>query len=582
MKNRSKKIRILYKGSQQISFNVRVGFQSEEFMPKPYLKALNDSLQEEKFSVIDDEVLIGRLSESQIVLTNPYVSRRHAKLVRTKEGYKLVDMNSTHGTYVNGKRIEEVELKNGDRIHLGRDQVEFIYFSDEEEKTHFSKTLSSSEMDKSVMHLTSVIPMPTSAASDLEKISHLLDFQVNWEKSFSPDGTFQQIVDSALKLSGAERGYILLKEGEDFKYVVGMNANGQLLSQDEFQRSRSVIHQAATEGEPVLMTENIDQEFANQQSILALDLMAIACMPLKWISSESDELEVRGILYLDSKKTMHALSGLDQKILNKLANEAAGVFEKLELIAAFEERKAIEKELGLAYETQQALLPSKLPEIRGVELTAFSRPTHHVGGDFYDFFIRDESNFSGVLADVSGKGISAALLSSLVLGALEMESRSAAPLNEIVNQINLYLCEKSQSNRFVTLFLFRLGLDGRGEYISAGHNPAYLYRSATGEIEELHSKDMVLGAFSFAHYQTVPMEMNPGDLLVLYSDGITEAENPRDEMFGEERLVKLIGEHASSGCHALEELILQSIEQFTEGMPQTDDMTCMLLQKTSS
>jgi serine phosphatase RsbU (regulator of sigma subunit) len=488
-------------------------------------------------------------------------------------------LKSTHGTYVNGQRIEQRILKDGDRVHLGREQVELVYYSDRSKEAQLATTFEATDLDKSVMHLTSVLPMPTSSASDLEKISHLLDFQVNWEQNFSPEGTFQQILDSALKLSGAERGYILLKEEEEFKYVVGMNADGQLLPQDEFQRSQSVIHEVATGGEPVLMTENIDQEFAQQQSILALNLMAIACMPLKWISSKSDEAEVRGILYLDSKKTMHALSGLDQKILNKLADEAAGVFEKLELINAFEERKAIEKELGLAYETQQALLPSKLPEIQGVELTAFSRPTHHVGGDFYDFFIRDEENFSGVLADVSGKGISAALLSSLVLGALEMESRSAAPLNEIVNQINLYLCEKSQSNRFVTLFLFRLGLDGSGEYISAGHNPAYVYRAETGEIDELQSKDMVLGAFSFATYQTVPMSMNPGDLLVVYSDGITEAENPYDEMFGEERLVSLIREHAALGCHALEKLVLRSIEEFTEGMAQTDDMTCMLIQK---
>jgi pSer/pThr/pTyr-binding forkhead associated (FHA) protein len=427
-------------------------------MSTPYLKALAATGQEEKFSVAGDEVVIGRLSGSQIVLTNPYVSRQHAKLVKTAEGYNLVDMKSTHGTYVNGERIDEQKLQDGDRIHLGRDQVELIFFSDESKEAQKATTLEGPDLEKSVMHLTSVIPIPTSSASDLEKISHLLDFQVNWEKSFSPDGTFQQILDSALELSGAERGYILLKEGEDFKYVVGMDSNGKLLSQDEFQTSGSIIHEVATGGEPVLMTENIDQEFAQQQSILALDLMAVACMPLKWISSKSDEVEVKGILYLDSRKTMHALSGLDQKILNKLADEAASVFEKLELINALEERKAMEKELGLAYETQQALLPSQLPEIQGVELTAFSRPTHHVGGDFYDFFVRDDENFSAVLADVSGKGISAALLSSLVLGALEMESRSAAPLHEILNQINLYLCEKSQSNRFVTLFLFRLGL----------------------------------------------------------------------------------------------------------------------------
>ena len=297
------------------------------------------------------------------------------------------------------------------------------------------------------------------------------------------------------------------------------------------------------------------------------------------MSSKSDEVEVKGILYLDSRKTMHALSGLDQKILSKLANDAASVFEKLELINAFEERKAMEKELGMAYETQQALLPSHLPEIPGFELSAFSHPTHHVGGDFYDFFIRDDTNFSGVLADVSGKGISAALLSSLVLGALEMESRSAAPPNEILNQINVYLCEKSQSNRFVTLFLFRLGISGEGEYVSAGHNPAYLFRSETGEIEELHARDTVLGAFSFSRYESVPMEMNQGDLLVVYSDGITEAMDPHDDMFGEERLIGLIREHASSGCKVLEETIISSIEEFTQGMPQTDDMTCMMIQR---
>jgi len=235
-------------------------------MPTPYLKSLTAGGQEERFSVAEDEVVIGRLSESQIVLTNPYVSRRHAKLIKTGEGYKLVDMKSTHGTYVNGERIEERKLNDGDRIHLGRDQVELVFFSDQTKEPKITTTLEGTDLDKSVMHLTSVIQLPTSSASDLEKISHLLDFQVNWEKSFSPDGTFQQIVDSALKLSGAERGYILLKEKEDFEYVVGMNANGELLSEDEFQTSRSVIHEVATGGEPVLMTENIDQEFAQQQS----------------------------------------------------------------------------------------------------------------------------------------------------------------------------------------------------------------------------------------------------------------------------------------------------------------------------
>jgi serine phosphatase RsbU (regulator of sigma subunit) len=429
------------------------------------------------------------------------------------------------------------------------------------------------------MDLTSAIPFARPESSDLEKISHILDFQYSWEQSFSPESMFRQILDSALQLSGAERGYVLLRKENDFDYVMGMNSAGELLSQSEFQTSQSVIQDVATGGEPVLMTQGIDQEFASQQSILALDLRAVACMPLKWISAEDEQPEVRGILYLDSKKTMHALSGLDQKILSKLADEAASIFEKLELIKAAEDRKAIERELALATETQQALLPLQLPHVGGFDLAAFSRPTRYVGGDFYDFFRLSSSSFSGVLADVSGKGISAALLSSLLQGALEMESRSGTSLDKILNQVNVYLCEKSKSNRFVTLFLFSLDSSGIGEYLSAGHNPAYLYRARTGRIEELNAKDMVLGAFGFASYQSIPFEMTPGDLLVVYSDGITEAMNPRDEMYGEERLIRLISEHASSGAQKLEETLLRSIEKFTEGMPQTDDMTCVLVQK---
>jgi serine phosphatase RsbU (regulator of sigma subunit) len=488
-------------------------------------------------------------------------------------------MNSTHGTFVNGQKVAQHRLQPGDRIHLGRDEVEFVFFSGEPIESEHASEVTSRDPQKSVMQLTSAIHFPEPESSDLEKISHILDFQYSWEQSFSPENMFRQILDSALQLSGAERGYVLLREENEFNYVIGMNSSGELLSQSEFKTSHSVIQDVATGGKPVLMTQGIDQEFARQQSILALDLRAVACMPLKWISSESEQPEVRGILYLDSRKTMHALSGLDQKILNKLADEAAGIFEKLELIKAVEDRKAIERELALATETQQALLPLQLPEVRGYELAAFSRATRYVGGDFYDFFRLSSSNFSGVLADVSGKGISAALLSSLLQGALEMESRSGTSLDKMLNQINVYLCEKSKSNRFVTLFLFNLDSEGNGEYLSAGHNPAYLYRARTRRIEELKAEDMVLGAFSFASYHSIAFQMTPGDLLVVYSDGITEAMNPQDEMYGEERLIHLIGEYASCGAQKLKETLLRSIEQFTEGMPQTDDITCVLVQK---
>ena len=226
------------------------------------------------------------------------------------------------------------------------------------------------------------------------------------------------------------------------------------------------------------MTERISGALAGQDSILVMNLTAVACLPLEAMSSRSDVPEVLGILYLDSTKKMHSLSGLDQKILGKLAEEAGNVFEKLEMIKTLEERKKSEQELELAEATQRSLLPQSLPEFPKFFVDAFNQPTRYVGGDFYDFLPHDSGKLVGVLADVSGKGISAALLSSLLQGALEMEFRSAAQPEEALNRVNKFLCEKTQPERFVTLFLFVLNSQGKGQFISAGHNPAYLFRSA--------------------------------------------------------------------------------------------------------
>jgi sigma-B regulation protein RsbU (phosphoserine phosphatase) len=184
-----------------------------------------------------------------------------------------------------------------------------------------------------------------------------------------------------------------------------------------------------------------------------------------------------------------------------------------------------------------------------------------------------------VLADVSGKGMPAALLSSMVLGALNMEFHSSTEPQEVLNRVNHLLCEKSLPSQFVTLFLFLLDPHGEGQFISAGHNPAYLFRSATGRIDALVSDAYVLGMFDFATYQSRTFRLDKGDILVVYSDGLTDAQNRREEMFGEERLLGIIQQEASLGSHALEQKFLKAIEDFTEGMPQTDDITFVIVEK---
>jgi sigma-B regulation protein RsbU (phosphoserine phosphatase) len=184
-----------------------------------------------------------------------------------------------------------------------------------------------------------------------------------------------------------------------------------------------------------------------------------------------------------------------------------------------------------------------------------------------------------VLADVSGKGMPAALLSSMALGALSMEFRYGTRAEEVLNRINRLLCEKSLPEQYVTLFLFQLDPNGAGQFISAGHNPICLFRAATGAIEQLVSDHFFLGMFDFVSYQSRPLQLSKGDILVVYSDGLTDAQNHQREMFGEERLMEIIRQEAPSGGDGLKQKLLAAIEEFTEGMSQTDDITFVVVEK---
>ena len=562
----------------------------------PRLEWTETPERREVFPLTGAEIVIGRRSDVDILLTHPLVSRRHLRIVREDhreaqhEGpaFVVIDLQSSHGTWVNGVRVDRHPLRPRDRIRLGQQGVELLYLIGDDSPTTVGTgagLLQEAAIERSVKRLATVLPEESSAAhSELEKISCLLDFHYYFGKAFSADKTFQHVLKSALGISGAERGFILRKARGEFAYAVGLDSAGKSLGQSEFHTSGSVVERVSRGGEPVFMTQGIHGEFAGSKSIVAMNLRAVACLPLEAMSpeQESDTPAVMGILYLDSQKHMHSLSGLDEKLLRRLADEAGHVLEKLEMVVTLAERKRIEQELAIAEETQRSLLPRSLPQAEPFRIRAFCRPTRQLGGDFYDFIPVEGGELTGVLADVSGKGIPAALLSSLTLGALNMEFRSSARPDLVLNGVNKLLCAKTPAHRFVTMFLFQLDAAGKGHFISAGHNSAYLFRAAArdaaGEVEELPSGGIPLGMFPLAVYQPVPLELNPGDILVVYSDGLTEAENGAQEDFGEERLLALIRSTARQGAEALESKLLAELDQFTHGASQTDDITFLLIE----
>jgi len=536
--------------------------------------------KEQMLPLGNQEVVLGRgkTTETEIMLDNVYISRRHARILKTEEGYTVSDLGSAFGTSVNGEEIEGARLlRNGDRIVMGKDHVTVFYFDGEADFPAAVREAHTARLDKSISNLASNLP---AGLSDLEKISFILDFQYQWGQSFTPEKTFQQILESALTISGAERGFILLHRNDRFEYAAGMNRRGRPLAQKDFQASQSVVAQVVAEGKPVFMAQGIQGKFAEQQSIVAMQLGAIACLPLYGIPSQGDSPALLGILYLDSQKLMHVLKALDEKILNKLAEEAGHVLEQVEVLKTLEERRKLEQELNLAQETQKSLLPRTLPEYENYRVCALSKPTRHVGGDLYDFpTLSGSSDLLGVLADVAGKGLAAALLSSMILGCLDMQLRAGVKPAEALNQLNKYLCEKSASNRFATLFLFLVNPAGAGHYISAGHNPAYLFRTASGEIEELPSNNLLLGAFDFVSYQSAPLSLLKGDVLVVYSDGLVEAEDEDGDMLGPELVMEVIRREARSGAEHLESKLIETIADFTRGHAQSDDITLVIVER---
>src|SRR5262245_42555655 len=268
-------------------------------MSTPRLQWKAPDGREQVFLVSSAEIVIGRTTTADIVLPGQRVSRQHAKILAMADGYQVVDLNSTYGTFVNDKRIDRCVLQNGDKISFGKDDTEVRYFIESQSKN--SDELSRS-VEKSLDKLGSVFP---AAATDLEKILCVLDFQEQWG-TFTPEKGLEQILQSALKISGAERSFIMTPKAESFGYAAGFDSKGRPLLESHFQTSRSVVRDVAMNARPLFMVEGIHGDFAEQASIVNQNLRAIACLPLRGIPTGGDSPVILGILYLDSTKAMHS------------------------------------------------------------------------------------------------------------------------------------------------------------------------------------------------------------------------------------------------------------------------------------
>ena len=300
-------------------------------------------------------------------------------------------------------------------------------------------------------------------------------------------------------------------------------------------------------------------------------ISSLICAPLKV------EENTFGVMNISSEKPVLYTAG-DLKLATALATQAAVSIENARLHAEELERERIVKELEIARDIQQSLLPERTPEIEGAELAAMSIPAKEVGGDFYDFIPISDDQLGLVIADVSGKGVPAALFMALSRALMRANSLHDPEVAQAVIQTNSLILECTSSGLFVTLFYTIVDLKHRVlRYISAGHNPPFLFKKSSGEVLMLEADGIALGAVDEIELEEKELSVEEGDVLVLYTDGVTESINQKEEEFGEERLKKLIQAQHAQSAQNLIQTIEEQVMAFTEDEPQFDDFTLMVL-----
>jgi phosphoserine phosphatase RsbU/P len=282
-----------------------------------------------------------------------------------------------------------------------------------------------------------------------------------------------------------------------------------------------------------------------------------------------------GVLYLDSRRPA-AFSKLDRQLLDAFTDQAASILDNARLVARERERQRMEQEINIARDIQQNLLPRNFHDISYLSVSGCNFPCFSVGGDYFDVFPLGENRTAFLIADVSGKGLGAALLTSMLQGVISGMTLGTDPAR-LFNHLNRFLCNHAEVGRYATMFFGILDEAGALDYINAGHPSPILIRRNGNAEEAFTEGSFPVGLVPEAEYCTARVKLEPGDTLVLFSDGVTEAMDPQEELFGMPRLVKLLTGHNETSLDELQKVVLEAVENFAHGTSQADDLTLLLV-----
>ncbi len=555
----------------------------------PTLEVNTESGEKQFYELSADDMIVGRDQFCDIVLRRHTVSRQHARIVRGEDGYYIEDLSSLNGTYLNGRRLEgRTLIKDQDRIHVyevvtvfhegAPDEVRAALeeSTDGEPRKLEEEPLPEEPADQAQSSARTMLVEPKSneAAPDpgsQARFRAALKISVDLEGGQEIDEILPKILDSLFEMfPQAVRGYTLLAEGADGHLVPRaikhrQSESGHSVTFGPISR-KTALHVMST-AEAILMDEGQAEESDDGASIFEARSLSMICAPLMGPSRSP-----LGILYLD---TTDAKQRFRQEDLDVLVTVATIAGEHLESVSGAEssaEAGSHQRKLGTAKQVQMQFLPQNRPQVEGYCFYDYYQPADEVGGDYYGYILLPDGRLALTIGDVAGKGVSAALLMAHFCAEVRYCLTVSETPAEAVNQLNQDLSAEMLNYHFVTFALCVLDpAEHRLTIVNAGHLPPVRRRGSV--IEELGGAEggFPLGCDANHSYQQIEMELEPGDAIVMYTDGISEAMNAKGDVFGSKRIREAII-RSPLGVERVGQTLLDDVRRFVRGRLPSDDI----------
>jgi serine phosphatase RsbU (regulator of sigma subunit)/pSer/pThr/pTyr-binding forkhead associated (FHA) protein len=526
-----------------------------------------------------DKIVLGRNAECNVVINLPAVSREHAVISRVKGKFYIEDLKSRNGTFVNNKEVTaRMLLKNNDQIKICDNLFQFLEESprpplpadmrrgaEEIEEEEGSSTVEATLVGSSRQILE---------AQPAEKLSFLLDITAELTQTFSLEELLPKIVDRVFTVfKQADRGFIILAEDNSDKLIPKVIKTRRPNDEASARFSRKIVFRCVETSQALLSEDaSADKRFDLSQSIADCRIRSVMCAPLVGRAGAKP----LGVIQLDTQDRHKKFNQDDLKLLMAVAGQAAVALENATMHESLVARAGLDRDLKLAHQVQLSFLPKRPPQLPGYEFAAHYEPALEVGGDYYDFIPLPGARVAIMLGDVAGKGVSAALLMAKISSDARFCMLTEPNLGQAVFKLNALMQEAGMLDRFVTLTACVLD-STRHEvsFVNAGHLPPLLYRKQTDKIDEGMPRDLAgfpLGVADGFPYEAHTVPLQPGDSVLLFTDGVTDAKNHQDRQF---QMSGVLGAMQQRPCtpRAMSERLVNAVKQHALGCKPHDDIT---------